>query len=686
MADDNPVDGISGPIALLVKDAEGYRDDLSKDREKADEYYDGDMREHIPVEDGRSKVTSRDVRATIKKVLPSVIRVILGGDKVVEYQPAAEGDEESAEQATDYINNVVLPESKGGIAIQAGIHDALKHRNGILTWWWDDKITVSVSKHTGLDEPSLVQLVADDDVTVLEQAQSVETIDSEQGPMQIPVYDVKIRRRSKRGIARLAAVPMDEFLIHPDALDIDESPIVGIAKRVRRTDLVAMGYDKDKVWSLPEAKGKDDAEEQTRRRDVIYQEADYQKAMQEVEYYELYVRIDLDGDGIAELRRMVYAGGIKDEFILENEEWDEAPFADIVCERRPHQREGHSVSDDAIEMQTTRTVLLRQTMDNLYWQNMPQPIVREGAVQNPDAVLNPTFGKPIKIAEEVQDIRAVLGFTQVPFVAKESFGMLQYLDQELQDRTGINDMSGGLPPDALQNVTAKASALMEQAGVAQAELMVSTIAECLQKVFKGLLKLTIKHQDKPRTVRLRDKWVSFDPRQWNADMDAQVDTGLGAGTRERDMMAMQMVTGLQRELLASFGAVNNPYVTPDNLYNSIERMTIATGLRSATPYFTKPTPEVLQQAIEASQNKVDPEMEKIRAKAAADEAKAANDMKLAEMKMANELTIQRERMAQEYDLKRYQIDKEVELKARQNVAQILSPNHMTPVHFGGEPG
>jgi hypothetical protein len=52
------------------------------------------------------------------------------------------------------------------------------------------------------------------------------------------------------------------------------------------------------------------------------------------------------------------------------------------------------------------------------------------------------------------------------------------------------------------------------------------------------LKLIIQHQDQPRTVRLRGKWVEFDPRTWNVDMDATVNTGLGAGTRERDMMMM----------------------------------------------------------------------------------------------------------------------------------------------------
>src|SRR5690606_36014008 len=243
---------------------------------------------------------------------------------------------------------------------------------------------------------------------------------------------------------------------------------------------------------------------------------------------------------IAELRRMVFAGGIKEEFLLEDTEWDEINYADIVCERRPHQWEGNSVPDDVIEIQTVKTVLLRQTLDNLYWQNNLQPIVQEGQVVNPESVMNPKFGMPIRVSQGV-DVRTAVGYNIVPLVADKSFAMLSYLDEELTDRTGISDASSGMAPDALQNMTAKASAMVEQAGIGQTEMMVRTIANCLRPVFRGLLKLIIQHQDKPRTVRLRDKWVTFDPRTWNADMDATVNTGLGAGTRERDMMAMMQV-------------------------------------------------------------------------------------------------------------------------------------------------
>lgn len=329
-------------VSVLVKDCENYRTELSKDRVTAMEYFDGVMKD-VPVDDNRSSVVSRDVRSAITKVLPSVTRVILGNDKVVEYEPVGEDDEEKAEQASDYINYIVFPESSGYEAVQDAIYDALKLRNGIIRWWYDKKIKVAVSDHTGLDEDSVVQLVQGDDVEVLEQEQSEQQIQMPDGQMVMqPVYNLKIKKKSEYGCTKLAAVPLEEFLIHPDALDIEESPIVGINQRLRRSDLVAMGYDRDKIDRLAAAGSDTDKEEEeyVRRRDIADDDESTQRALQEIEYYELYVRVDADDDGIAELRRIVYAGGVGIKNLLSNDDWDEVPFADIIAKRRPHQREG----------------------------------------------------------------------------------------------------------------------------------------------------------------------------------------------------------------------------------------------------------------------------------------------------------------------------------------------------------
>ena len=604
-------------VDALVKEAEDYRDERSADRLKAMAFYEGDakdLQKHIPADENRSKVVSRDVRGAIKKVLPSLYRTILGNDQVVEYQPMGQGDEAVAEQATDFVNFIALPECGGRIAIEDAIHDAVRLRNGIIKWWQERTIDVKVSLHTGLDEASFLHLVSGDDVEVLEHTARMETVDGPSGPQPSPVHDVRIRRRIETTRPRLSAIAPEAWLIHPDAIRLEDSAILGEKTRERRSDIVRMGYDRDAVWAAPTAGRSldEDAEEDARRRDIETGEDAPQKALEEVDFYDLLVRVDRDGDGIAELRRMVFAGGISPGNLLEDTEWDEINYASLVSERRPHQWEGTSIADDVEEVQLVKTVLLRQTLDNLYWQNALQPIVQEGAIVNPEAVLNPEFGKPIRVSQGV-DVRQAVGYNTVPMVADKSFAMLEYMDREATDRTGISDASSGMAPDALQNMTARASALVEQAGIGQTEMMVRCIADSLKPVFRGLLRLIIQHQDKPRTVRLRDKWVTFDPRTWNADMDVVVNVGLGAGTRERDMMAMQQVISLQKEILAAMGPqVGMQYVSPDNLYNAISKMVEAAGLKSVGLYFTKPDPQAIQQAMAQKQ----PNPEEIRAQAA----------------------------------------------------------------------
>ncbi|MCZ7502026.1 portal protein [Agrobacterium sp. ST15.13.015] len=656
-------DQLCGIVYNLVKDAEAYRDERSKERIRAMEYFDGIMKD-VPAEDGRSKVVSRDVRAAIKKVVPSVVRTILGNDKIVEYEPMKEGDEAGANQATDFVNYVVFPESGGRAAVEDAISDALKLRNGIIKWWCDKRIHVCYSTHSGLDDMSFAQLVESDEVEVLEHTAREEIVDTPEGQVPITVHDCRIKRMSEERRNKLGAIPLENWLIHPDAIGIEDAPLCGENTRLRRSDLVAMGYDREIVDALPLVGNGDleqDEEEDTRRRDVFQRDEIQATAMQEIEYYDLLVRVDYDNDGIAELRRIVFAGGLTSKSLLENEPWDEPNYADIVAERRPHQWEGTSVTDDVAEIQKIKTVLLRQTIDNLYWQNNLQPVVQEGAITNPESVTAPQFGLPIRVKTGT-DVRTAVNYNVVPMVADKSFAMLEYLDGEVTDRTGISDASSGMAPDALQNMTAKASAMIEQAGIGQTEMMVRTIAEGLKRVFKGLLKLTIQHQDKPRTIRLRNEWVTVDPKTWNADMDATVNTGLGAGTRERDMMMMGLIISLQEKLLDAFGP-DNPYVSPDNLYNGIAKQAEAAGLKSPDLYFTKPDAEEVKQKIAASQNQPSPEQIKAQTDIALEEKKGQQRLAETEAKLVADASKEREQRDADLIVKEKELENEITIKA-----------------------
>ncbi|MBL0848958.1 MAG: phage portal protein [Candidatus Liberibacter ctenarytainae] len=620
-------------ISHLIAEAEEMLSERQHTYIRSQEYYNGIMHD-VPSMAGHSSVVSCDLRAAIRKIMPSICRILLSGHKFVEYCPVRQGDEEMAIAASDYVNHIIFPEGKGRDSVENAIYDALLSGIGILTWRYDLQENCTTSLHTGLDEQSFIMLVQDPDVEVLEHSQR-----QDEG---VIIHDVRIRRQYCQGKVCINAVPPDEFLIHPQATDIDRSPIIGRKLYLTRSDLISMGYDRQLINQLPIA-----SSIQQKTSSWSFQKSDHSDgALEMIEYYELYVTLDYDGDGIAELRRVVMAGGTNKENILANEEWDELPYTCLRAIRSPHCFVGESLADSIIEIQKIKTVLLRQTLDNLYWQNQPQTIVQEGSIIDPESVLNPQFGQPIRVSAGM-DVRSVLGIHTVPMIADKSFAMLHYLDQELVDRTGISDIASGLSPEILQNMTATATSLIEQSGIGQVELIVRTLAQGLERLFRGLLRLIIQHQDKVRMVRLRDQWISFDPRYWNADMDAKVNIGLGSGSRERDIMMMSHLLSVQKEILAVFG-MNNPFVSSTNLYNSIARLAESTGIQNVNEYFTRPDADFGKST---KTQPINEQMQHVQFERSLAYARLQAEMEIKRAKMDAEIVLKNHQMAAEYALK-----------------------------------
>ncbi|QAX31306.1 portal protein [Leisingera sp. NJS204] len=642
-----------GHVAQLVQQCESYLDEQAPDRERALEYHDGKV-DDLPVDtddDGnpvRSSVVSKDVRSALKKLMPSIMRSILSNDKLVEYAPVAQEDEAGAEQATDYVNNVVVPECGAEQAIYDSVFDALLLKTGIVKWAAYRKLSAEIHEFTDQGDNDVLGLFDDPDIEIFDHEKTEET-DKDVLALDPNArrHSFKLRRTVKKKEVRLEAIPRGSFLIFPGADSIDASPIVGERQEVTRSELVERGYDREKVDNLTAQGGvsSEDDDKHARMGDDWTQiEGGTTKALETVKIYEVYVRLDLDGDGIAEMHKIVFGeggDGDKDEknrVVLEKEAVTEAPYADVVAERDAHQFEGHSVFEDVEDIQRIKTSLLRGTLDNIYWQNNPQPEVDLSVVADPEAVFAPRFGKPILKKGGTAGVPAVT-WRQIPFYADSSFQMLPYMDEIAKDRTGITEQSGGLDPAQIANVNTGVAQLAAEAGIAQAEMIIRTLSRGgLKKAFRGLLKLVIAHHDQPRTVRIRKEWVEYDPRHWNVDMDCKVNVGLGAGSRERDMAVLQVILGLQEKLLGQLGP-DNPYVKPDQLYNTLAKMTETAGFPSAEPYFTKPDPEEIQQELEAQQNQPDPEKMKVQAQMQIEQAKADARQQVEQAQMQADLMV-----------------------------------------------
>ena len=655
--------------------------DTIDDRRKALDYY---LRRPYGNEiEGRSQIVTGEVAEVIDGALPQLVRVFTASEDIVRFEPKGPGDEEGAKQATEYVNWVFYRDNDGFLVLHNWFKDALLQKTGIVKAYWDTKIEVTKEEYQNLTDDELVLLLSDGTREVVEQdtTEEVAGIDQMGMPVVLRSHNVKVSKKSTSGGVVVENVPPEEFLISKRAIDIKSAPFVAHRRLVTRSELTAMGFDAETIAALPSNTDLEFSEERIARFDESEQ-PDVQSmdiTMEEVEVFECYLRADMDDDGIAELRKVVYAG----HEILSDEEIDLVPFHSLCPIPIPHKFFGNSLADRAMDIQLIKSTITRQILDNLYLTNNARTGVVEGQV-NLDDMLSVAPGGVIRM----KNPNAIVPINVAP-VANQAFPMLEYLDGIQSKRTGISDMQQGLNPDILQNVTAAAIAATQSASSGKIELIARIFAETgVKSLFQGILHLVTKYQDKPRMIRLRGKYVPIDPRTWSNQYDLSISVGLGTGNKQEQMAMLQMVMAKQEQIIQQYGPAN-PMVSIGQYRTTMGKFIEAAGFKDVSEFFKEITPEMDQQlsnpppqqqqadpAIEAmiaqSQAQMQMAQQKLMADIEANRQKALADIQLAREKASAEIQLEREKAAAQLELKKAEFEVEAQLKAAKVGAGIAS--------------
>ena len=664
---------LEGIIASLIEEAQDHIDlTEAPDRVKASDYYQG--KPFGNEEDGRSQVVSYDVRDTISLMMPQIMRTFFGSEKVVEFVPREASDVPTSEQASDYVNQVVLGQDNPAFSVFYNVFkDALIKRVGVVKVDWERKEEVEHEEFTMLDDMGLEALLADPDIEassvesypdpdfvppppeMLAQAQEQQQVSPNVSPQVPPevqppqLHDVVIRRVNSQGQIIVEAIPPEEFLIDRRAKSVEESAIVAHRRYLSVSELTQMGYDFDEMLALAGGEDEFDTNSEYLSRHAVGTFADSSSggdANRKVLYIESYARVDYDGDGIAELRRFCTAGSHHE--LLHHSPVNSIPFVLFNGHPEPHKWVGHSVADLTMDIQLIKSSVLRNMLDSLAKSIHPDTWFVEGQV-NEDDILSNKVGKVVRTRGV-----GVVGEFVKNFSGKEAFPMMDYLDQIKEDRTGMSKASMGLNPDALQSSTKAAVSATVSASQAQIELLCRVFAENgMKPLFKKILKLLNRHQEKTRMVRLRNQWVPIDPRAWDSDMDVSVNVALGLGTTEERMQMLEAISLKQATILNEQG-VENPLVTNEQYHNTLTKMTELSGYKDTQSFWTDPAtyePPPPQPP--------EPTPDEIFAKAQAD--KVRQDMEIDQSR----LSLDREKMVRDDDLARDKMESELEIKVKE---------------------
>lgn len=663
-------DELHGIVSGETDDAQQYIDDvISPERAMAGQYYKGEPFGNE--EEGRSQVVSMDVRDTVQAIMPSIMRVFFGSSNVVEFAPNGPEDIKNAEQATDYVNYCLTRDNNLFMVCYETFKDALVRKNGIAKVWWNEDEDIQTFEFEGLSQEAYTVLASEPDVEIVEvEVETGET--AMMGPDGVevmvptpPEYSCTIRRKTKKGRLCVSAVPPEEFLIDRRARNIEDAEFVAHRRYVTVSDLVKMGYEMDEIENLGyETQDDFEGNQETFDRNpnaTILGAGRTDVASRKVLYIEAYVRVDMDGDGIAELRR-VCVGGTAYK-ILHNERCDLIPFVSFCPDPEPHTFFGLSIADVVMDIQLIKSNILRNMLDSLAQSIHPRTAVVEGQV-NLEDVMNTEVGGIIRMRAPGM----VQPFNQ-PFVGQAAFPMLAYMDELRENRTGISKAAAGLDANALQSSTRAAVAATVTAAQQHIELICRIFAETGMKVlFDKALKLITMNQDAPRMVRLRNEFVPIDPRVWNSNMDVIVNVALGAGTTEEKMNFLGQIAAKQEMLIQQGGVFDNPMVDLSQYRNTLAQMLAMAGFKDADMFFKNPALNPPPQPPEPQ-----PTPEQVLAQVQAQAIQA--DIQ----KKAAELELQREEMLRKDDRERDKLDADVMLKAAEiqakygaqvNVAQI----------------
>lgn len=637
-----------GAVKAAIKDAVAYIDDyIAPYREKAEQYYRGEPFGNE--EEGRSQVIMTEVKDVVLAMLPSLLRVFTSSEKPVEFAPRYAAKAAEAEQATDYVSYVFMEDNPGYSILHSSFKDALKSKTGIYKWYTADKTIVSEHTETGLVQAQIALLQQDPSIQILGFSQTGDgEIDAMTG-VPTPLYTVYFRRFEKVKRQVVECLPPEEFLIARNARDLDTAEYVGHRSLKTMSDLIEMGYEREEIEEHGNSAStfQINTEAQTRNpalNNFLGGTGDStDPSMKRYEYVESYIRIDKDGDGIAELRKVCTIG--EGCYVLHDEVVDEVKLAVICPDPESHVVIGSSMADQVMDLQLIKSNIVRNTLDSLAQSIHPRTAYVEGMV-NVDDLLNVETGGVIRMTQPgmVQE----LGST---FVGQQAMPVIAYLDDVKSSRTGISKASQGLDPDVLQSTTKAAVTATMSAAQERLEMVARNFAETgIKRLFKGLLREIIRNQDKPRTIKLRNQWVDVDPRAWDADMSVVVNVGLGNGSVEQKIQVLMAVLQKQEQIIGQYGP-NNPIVSVKQYRNTLAQILELQGFKDVSKYFNEVTPEVEQKLAQPQQPAPDP----TQILAQVEAQKVQKDIEIADKKMAVEIATQKATD----DLQRDKLDKEI---------------------------
>ena len=614
--------------------------------------------------EGRSQVVSYDVQDTIESALPQLLKVFVAGDKVVTFDPKGPEDQDAADQETDYVNHVVMEKNAGFNIFYVWFKDALLSKNGYVKVYTETEDEMEEVEYSGLTDAQLQMLASDDKTEVLEhtaypdpsvdiamlQQQAMMNNQDPMSIMQPMLHDVKLKVTESKDSIKIKNVAPENMMVSVDTT----GPSLHDARFVQHRELMAVA-DIAQAFNISESKvesimsdTRSVFEQESNSRDIYSEEFDRAVDEDDALVKDTYIKIN------GERWRYVVLGNE----IIYKEKCEYVPFACITPMIMPHRHIGRSYSDLTQDIQMIKSTLLRGQLDNMYLANNGRYAISDRV--NLDDMLTSRPGGIVRVSGEPGS--AIMPLQHPPLPAS-TFSMVEYMDSMKEKRTGITAYNQGLDSNSL-NKTASGVAQIMSAAQQRIELVARTFAETgVKDLFQLVHKLVRTTLTKPDIIRLRNRWVEVDPREWKARKDMSISVGLGAGNKDQQLMHLTTILQMQKEAI-QIGITN-----PEKIYNALAKLTQNAGFKNPEEFWTNPanTPEQEGQQQKPTEAEI-----MVQGQLQIEQQKAQAQMMQEQERSKNDIIIEREKIIAQAELEKFkaQLKAETDLAIAQIKAQV----------------
>lgn len=657
----------------LTREAVSFHDsELSDEREVVLQYFDGDA----PKRSARatSSYVSQDVYDSVEQATAAILEVFTGDGGVGKFCPTGPEDVEAAEQATRYCDYAIFERNDGFAFFQTAIKDGLMGRNGLGKVYWDEEETFFTEEFEGLSMDEVEVLIDDEEFHELEELVN----DTETG-----LLEGRIIKRRVDKLVRLENVAPEEFGITPRARTMETAPIVFHRMHKTISDLIQMGLTHEEIQKARGGEadiGETDPEQERRFEGIDESTSELDEPAQEqgeeIWLYESYMKLDIDGDGVQRLWKIIHANSV----LIHKEPVDFYPFIWWAPVPRSHSFWGNNWAEKIIPTQNAKTTLTRGILDHVVATNRPRYEVVKGTIKAAKELTDDRFGGVVNVTRP-DSIKPLPQGQLNPY----TFSTIQLLQDDLEDTTGVSSLMTGLNKDAISKQNS-ADMVNQLTSLSQSRLktMARNFANhWVRPLYRLVYRLAMENDDTQTILEINGSFVPVNPTAFKERTDFQLEYAVGFGEKEKRAQRWLQIDGvLSQTAPAQYGPQQKFRV----LSKALENYGIKDTQNYVMPQPPEPQPDPVavmqmqmeQKRLQLEEAKVQIEVSKLQA----DQQAKFQELALQQQKERNSfaLSMDKQDLAEQQHVSRQRIAEEelALLKAGQNKEDqnrgIISPN------------